>query len=112
MPFTVKLKIIYPNGLEHVIVNTMTPIDDHTSQMVQFCVRNDTEAETKAADVVAFDRAVTLEDKRILESTDPDVPLSLGAEQHMFTDKPGIVMRKKLAALLKAHGELEHTAKP
>lgn len=111
MPFTVKLKIIYPNGLEHVIVNTMTPIDDHTSQMVQFCVRNDTEAETKAADVVAFDRAVTLEDKRILESTDPDVPLSLGAEQHMFTDKPGIVMRKKLAVLLKAHGELEQTAK-
>lgn len=109
MPFTVKLKITYPNGLEHIIVNTMTPINDSTSQMVQFCLRNDTEADTPTQNVVAFDRAVTLEDKRILESTDYDVPLSLKAEQHMFTDKPSIVMRKKLAALLKAHGEVEQT---
>ncbi len=109
MPFTVKLKITYPNGLEHIIVNTMTPIDDQTSQMVQFCVRNDTEADTPAADVIAFDRAVTLEDKRILESTDPDVPLSLRQEQHMPTDKPGIVMRQKMKALLKTFGETEQT---
>jgi phenylpropionate dioxygenase-like ring-hydroxylating dioxygenase large terminal subunit len=109
MPFTVKLKITYPNGLEHIIVNTMTPISDSTSQMVQFCLRNDTEANTPSQDVIAFDRAVTLEDKRILESTNYDVPLGLSQEQHMFTDKPGIVMRKKLAALLKAHGETEQT---
>jgi phenylpropionate dioxygenase-like ring-hydroxylating dioxygenase large terminal subunit len=108
MPFTVTLRIAYPNGLVHMIVNTMTPIDDSTSQMVQFCLRNDTDAETKSSDVIAFDRAVTLEDKIILESTDYDVPLSLGREEHMFTDKPGIVMRKKIAALLKAHGEVEH----
>lgn len=110
MPFTVKLKITYPNGKVHIIVNTMTPITDSKSQMVQFCLRNDTEADTKAEDVVAFDRAVTLEDKRILETTDYDVPLSLSQEQHMFTDKPGILMRKKLAKLLKVHGELEKTA--
>jgi len=109
MPFTVKLRIAYPNGLVHIIVNTMTPIDDSTSQMVQFCLRNDTEVDTKSSDVIAFDRAVTLEDKRILETTDCDVPLSPSKEQHMFTDKPGIVMRKKLAALLKAHGEVEQT---
>jgi phenylpropionate dioxygenase-like ring-hydroxylating dioxygenase large terminal subunit len=103
MPFTVKLKIAYPNGLEHIIVNTMTPISDSCSQMVQFCLRNDTEADTPAKDAIAFDRAVTLEDKRILEGTDYDVPLSLGQEQHMFTDKPGIIMRKKLAALIKSY---------
>ncbi len=77
--------------------------------MVQFCVRNDTEVETKSSDVIAFDRAVTLEDKHILETTDCDVPLSVSQQQHMFTDKPGIVMRKKIAALLKAHGEVEQT---
>ena len=109
MPFTVKLRICYPNGLVHIIVNTMTPIDDSNSQMVQFCVRNDTESDTATKDVVAFDRAVTLEDKRILESTDFDVPLSPNREQHMFTDKPGLIMRKKLLALLKAHGEAEQT---
>lgn len=109
MPFTAKLKIAYPNGLEHIIVNIMTPINDMTSQMVKFCLRNDTEADTPMQNVIAFDRAVTLEDKRILETTDYDVPLSLTQEQHMLTDKPGIVMRKKLAALLKTHGEVEQT---
>jgi phenylpropionate dioxygenase-like ring-hydroxylating dioxygenase large terminal subunit len=109
MPFTIKLKITYPNGLEHIVVNTMTPVSDRTSQMVQFCVRNDTEADTPAADVIAFDRAVTLEDKCILESTDYDVPLSPSQEEHMLTDRPGILIRKKIAALLKAHGEAEQT---
>ena len=105
MPFTIKLKITYPNGLEHIVVNTMTPISDRASQMVQFCVRNDTEADAPAADIIAFDRAVTLEDKRILESTDCDVPLTMRAEEHMFTDRPGIMIRKKIAALIKAYPE-------
>ena len=109
MPFTIKLKITYPNGLEHIIVNTMTPISDRCSQMVQFCVRNDTEADTAAEDVIAFDRAVTLEDKRILESTDYDVPLSPSKEEHMLTDRPGVMIRKKVATLLRTHGEIEQT---
>jgi phenylpropionate dioxygenase-like ring-hydroxylating dioxygenase large terminal subunit len=109
MPFTIRLRINYANGLSHVIVNTMTPINDSTSQMVQFCLRNDAESDTHADDVIAFDRAVTLEDKRILESTDYDVPLSLSKEEHMFTDRPGILIRKQIAALLKAHGEVECT---
>lgn len=109
MPFTIRLRINYPNGLSHVIVNTMTPISDGISQMVQFCVRNDTEADTQAADVIAFDRAVTHEDQRILESTDYDVPLSISREEHMFTDRPGILIRKKIAALLRNHGEVEQT---
>ncbi len=109
LPFTIKLRIAYPNGLVHIIVNTMTPINDSASQMVQFCLRNDTEADTKSSDVIAFDRAVTLEDKRILESTDYDVPLDISKEQHMFTDKPGILIRKRIAALLKEQGEVEQT---
>jgi phenylpropionate dioxygenase-like ring-hydroxylating dioxygenase large terminal subunit len=109
MPFTCKLRINYPNGLVHIIVNTATPIDDRTSQIVQFCLRNDTEAETPAMDVIAFDRRVTLEDKAILETTDYDVPLRPSVEQHMLTDQPGIAMRRKLALLLKAHGEVEQT---
>jgi phenylpropionate dioxygenase-like ring-hydroxylating dioxygenase large terminal subunit len=107
LPFTAKLRIAYPNGLVHIIVNTATPINDSASQIVQFCLRNDTEADTPAADVIAFDRAVTLEDKAILETTDYNTPLDLTKEQHMMTDKPGILMRRKLSALLKAHGEME-----
>ncbi|MCA6595345.1 MAG: aromatic ring-hydroxylating dioxygenase subunit alpha [Pseudanabaena sp. M158S2SP1A06QC] len=100
MPFTCKLRINYPNGLVHIVVNTATPIDDNSSQIVQFCMRNDTEEQTKTTDVIAFDRQVTLEDKAVLESTDYDVPLDTKFEQHMMTDRPGLVMRRKLAAMI------------
>jgi len=92
-------------------VNTATPINDQTSQIVQFCLRNDTEAQTKAADAKAFDRAVTLEDKAILETTDYDVPLELKWEQHIATDQPGILMRHPFSRLFKAHEETEATHK-
>lgn len=107
MPFTCALDIGYPNGLHHVIVNTMTPIHDGESQMVQFCLRNDTEDDTKASDVIAFDRLVTLEDKAILESTDYDVPLEITEEKQLFTDKPGIMMRKQFKTLFEKYGEKE-----
>jgi hypothetical protein len=76
---------------------------------VQFVFRNDTEADVPAADVVAFDRKVTLEDIYILEGTDPDVPLDGRGELNMASDKPGLIMRRKLGALLAAHGETEVT---
>ncbi|MGB3311530.1 MAG: aromatic ring-hydroxylating dioxygenase subunit alpha [Nodosilinea sp.] len=107
MPFARTLKIQYPNGLEHVIFTAYTPIDDQHSQVVQFCLRNDTEAEAKAADIIAFDRQVTSEDRVILEGTDYDAPLTLAEEQHMASDRPGILMRHRLAKLLKEHGEVE-----
>ena len=100
MPFVMKLAIHYPNGLVHSIVMSATPLDDRRSMIVQFCFRNDTEAEAKAAEVIAFDRQVTLEDQRILESTDPDVPLNGRGELNMASDKAGLVMRRMLAALL------------
>jgi hypothetical protein len=107
MPFARTLKIQYPNGLEHVIFTAYTPIDDQQSQVVQFCLRNDTEADAKAADIIAFDRQVTSEDRVILEGTDYDAPLTLAEEQHMASDRPGILMRHRLAKLLRDHGEVE-----
>ncbi|MBW4655309.1 MAG: aromatic ring-hydroxylating dioxygenase subunit alpha [Kaiparowitsia implicata GSE-PSE-MK54-09C] len=107
MPFSRTLKITYPNGLMHLIFTAATPVSDRTSQIVQFCIRNDTEADAKAADIIAFDRQVTGEDKAVLETTNWDTPLDVSAEQHMPSDQPGIIMRRKLTALLKAHGEVE-----
>lgn len=107
MPFTRTLHITYPNGLVHLIFTAATPINDRSSQIVQFCVRNDTEADAKAEDIIAFDRSVTAEDQAVLESTDYDTPLDLAAEQHMASDQPGVIMRRKLAALLREYGEVE-----
>jgi phenylpropionate dioxygenase-like ring-hydroxylating dioxygenase large terminal subunit len=108
MPFVRKLQITYPNGRMHSIVTAAAPIDDRSSQIVQFCFRNDTEAEAPAADIIKFDRQVTNEDRYILESSEFDVPLDqTGFEYNMASDRPGIVMRRMLRALLERHGESE-----
>jgi phenylpropionate dioxygenase-like ring-hydroxylating dioxygenase large terminal subunit len=112
MPFARRLAIQYPHGLVHTIITCATPMTDKSSMILQWCYRNDTEEQVSTADVIAFDRAVTLEDKRILESTDPDVPLadSDGEEMHMHTDYPGVVMRRMFQKLLADHGETEQRA--
>ncbi|MCX7930998.1 MAG: aromatic ring-hydroxylating dioxygenase subunit alpha [Rhodovarius sp.] len=103
MPFLRKLRIRYPNGLSHSIVTAATPIDDTRSQIVQFVYRNDTEADAKAEDIIAFDRLVTAEDRDILESTDPDVPLDqTGREYNMVSDRPGVLMRRMLLDLMRS----------
>ena len=95
-----------------VRIHFSTPMTDRTSMILQWVYRNDTEEQVSSGDVVAFDRAVTLEDKRILESCDADVPLADtdGEEMHMRTDYPGVVMRRMLAKLLADHGETEQRA--
>ena len=113
MPFVRKLQITYPNGLVHSIVTAGTPIDDGSSQIVQFCFRNDTEADAPAAEVNRFDRQVTLEDQAILESTDCDVPLDqTEVEANMPSDRPGVTMRRMLLDLLRQHGETESRRAP
>lgn len=109
LPFARALRITYPNGLFHMIFTAATPIDDERSMVCQFVVRNDTEADAPAEDIIAFDRMVTNEDKDILESTEGDVPLEIGTREeiHMRSDRPGIVMRQKMKSLLDAHGEEE-----
>ena len=103
MPFARTLKITYPNGLMHLIFTAATPVSDRTSQIVQFCIRNDTEADASVESINAFDRQVVSEDKVVLETTDYDTPIEVSAEQHMPSDKPGIVMRQQLAALYKRY---------
>jgi phenylpropionate dioxygenase-like ring-hydroxylating dioxygenase large terminal subunit len=77
MPFFRKLRMRYPDGLVHTIITAATPISDHSSQIIQIAYRNDTEAEAKAADIIAFDRAVVTEDRDVLESTTFDTPVDL-----------------------------------
>jgi phenylpropionate dioxygenase-like ring-hydroxylating dioxygenase large terminal subunit len=110
MPFIRKTQISYPTGLIHSIVTCATPIDDQRSQIIQFCFRNDTEADTSTEDVIRFDRAVVEEDRFILEGTDWDIPLQgRGIEMSMASDRPGLLMRDMLAELFEAHGEVDVT---
>ncbi|MEN9225543.1 MAG: aromatic ring-hydroxylating dioxygenase subunit alpha [Thermostichus sp. HHBFW_bins_43] len=101
MPFLHRGKIVYPNGLEAILFVAMTPIDDYTSQMAHFWIRSDREEDAPAANIIAFNRQVMDEDRVILETIPADRPLAVESEQHMLSDKPSILMRRKLMALLR-----------
>jgi phenylpropionate dioxygenase-like ring-hydroxylating dioxygenase large terminal subunit len=98
VPFFRVTEIAYPNGLKNILVTAMAPIDDRRTRFNQFVLRNDTEEQVPTPQVIAFDRKVTLEDKRILETTEPDVPFpgETATEVHMMSDRPGLLMRRKI----------------
>lgn len=93
-PFLRVMSITYPNGLRHLLVTGITPVDDTHLRLVQWAWRNDTEESVPAADVVAFDRAVTLEDQWLLEMTKPDYELELSELAHIKVDRGTIAVRK------------------
>ena len=109
-PFSRRLDIEYPSGIRHIIINAFTPIDDGRMQLCQWLFRNDTEADCPAQMLIDFDDEITREDKDILESTDPDAVVDLrrrGVEYSMDSDRPGILIRRRLMALLSGAGEVE-----
>jgi phenylpropionate dioxygenase-like ring-hydroxylating dioxygenase large terminal subunit len=109
MPFCRTLDIEYPSGLRHIIFNSATPIDDGSIQLVQILFRNDREQDCSTKELIDWDAAIIAEDREILESTDPDaiVDVERKIEMHMPSDRPGLIMRKRLLALLTEHGETE-----
>ena len=109
MPFCRTLDIEYRSGLRHIIFNSATPIDDGSIQLVQILFRNDREEDCSTQELIDWDAAVIEDDREILESTDPDaiVDVTRKIEMHMSSDRPGLIMRKRLLALLEAHGERE-----
>jgi phenylpropionate dioxygenase-like ring-hydroxylating dioxygenase large terminal subunit len=109
LPFCRRMDMLYPSGIRHIIINCATPIDDGRIQLVQLLYRNDTEADCPQQLLIDWDAAIVYEDRGVLESTDPDATLdvSLRIEQHMPSDRPGLIMRRRLLALLREHGEDE-----
>ena len=110
LPFSRRLDIEYPSGIRHVIINCFTPIDDGAMQLCQWLFRNDSEEDCPAQMLIDFDDEITREDKDILESTDPDALVDTrrrGVEYSMDSDRPGMMIRKRLMELLSRHGEQE-----
>ena len=109
MPFSRVFHATYPTGIQHIIFNCATPIDDHSIQLAQVLIRNDTEADCSTKELCDWDRAILDEDRAILEATNADAAVDTRrrVEFHMESDKPGILMRKKLMDLFDEHGEVE-----
>ena len=93
-PFVRVLSSRYPGGAVHRIVTAATPVDEHRLRLVQWAVRNDTEADAAAADIVAFDRRVTWEDQRLLEGIWAPYSADLDANVHIKVDRPTVEMRR------------------
>lgn len=112
MPFIRYAVIRYPNGLEHILVTCATPVADNETQVIQWVYRNDTEEDVSTEDVIEHDRAITLEDKAILESCEPDVPLAVKGDEEMLmaSDRVPLAMRRMLLKLLNEHGESDQRA--
>lgn len=110
LPFVRRFGCTYPeSGIHHIIYNCATPIDDKSIMLVQWLYRNDSETACSTQELIDWDAPITLEDKDILEACDYDacVDTRRRVEFHMVSDKPGLIMRKRLFALLQEHGEEE-----
>jgi phenylpropionate dioxygenase-like ring-hydroxylating dioxygenase large terminal subunit len=109
MPFCRRLDMEYPSGLRHIIFNCATPVDDCNIKLAQILYRNDTEENCSTEELIAWDAVILEEDRDILESTDPDAPIDMSrkVEAHMPSDRPGMIMRRRLMELLEKHGEKE-----
>ena len=75
LPFTVRSTISYDSGLHHIMLLLTTPIDDVTSYFTFVVWRND-DFSVSAEDVIAFDRMIGEEDKRMLEKIPGVLPFS------------------------------------
>ena len=110
LPFSRRFGCTYPDsGVHHIIYNCATPIDDQRMLLVQWLYRNDSEEACSTQELIAWDAAIVAEDREILEATDYDacIDTTRRVEFHMPSDQPGLVIRRQLLALLRAHGEEE-----
>ena len=109
LPFCRRMDMEYPSGIRHIIINCATPIDDEHIQLMQLLYRNDREEDCSTAKLIAWDQKITNEDRDVLESTDPDATIDITTkiEAHMPSDRPGIILRKRLLDLLRQNGEEE-----
>lgn len=99
LPFTVRSTISYESGLQHIMLLLTAPIDDVTSYFTFVVWRND-DFSVSAEDVIAFDRMIGEEDKRMLEKIPGVLPFSPLALANSQSDKPSAAWRHQFVRLL------------
>ena len=85
LPFTVRRHYLIRLGTANTSLLLTTPIDDVTSYFTFVVWRND-DFSVSAEDVIAFDRMIGEEDKRMLEKIPgvmPFSPLALANSHHL-----------------------------
>jgi phenylpropionate dioxygenase-like ring-hydroxylating dioxygenase large terminal subunit len=93
-PFFGKLHITYPDGLGHIMLKAITPVDDVSCFILQVVLRTDTEADRPAAEILAFDDAVENEDSALLNRLPDDFPLAPHLNAHARADRNSLAIRR------------------
>ncbi len=100
LPFLVRSTIEYTaTGLQHILLLVTTPVDDETSLFTFVVWRND-DRSVSDYDVVAFDRAIGAEDKRMLERVPGTLPLDATTLVNTQADRASVEWRRRLRELL------------
>lgn len=94
LPFFMNLHITYPDGLQHVMLKAITPVDDEHCAILQTVLRTDTEADRPRADIVAFDDLVEQEDAALLDRLPPPFPLAPHLNAHAKADRNSLLLRR------------------
>jgi phenylpropionate dioxygenase-like ring-hydroxylating dioxygenase large terminal subunit len=93
-PFTGHLLIRYPDGVGHIMIKAITPVDDERCLLVQTVLRTDAEADRPAADILAFDNVVEDEDRALLELLPTPFPLDPHLNAHAKADRNSLAIRR------------------
>jgi phenylpropionate dioxygenase-like ring-hydroxylating dioxygenase large terminal subunit len=101
LPFNVRSTIHYESGLDHVILLISTPISDTRSYFTFVVWRND-DFSVPSDEVIAFDRAIGEEDRRMLEQVGGVLPLGRTDLVSVQADKASVEWRRRFAELLGA----------
>lgn len=99
LPLTVRSTIEYESGLQHVLLLCSTPVDDVSSLFTFVVWRND-DHETDPEDVIAFDRAIGEEDRRLLEQLVGTLPLGRTDLASVQADRCSVEWRRRFAELV------------
>lgn len=99
-PLGLTLDLDWPNGKQQTIALFATPRDASSCTILRFYWRNDSEAEIAANDVIAFERALIDQDRRILEAMPTELDPWPEHELLIEADQPIAKMRQLLQKFL------------
>jgi len=99
-PFVQISRFRFPDRLVHILFKACCPRRDGATDVFLTVIRNDTEADVAASEIVDFERRVEEEDARVLATVPPEFPLEATAQVHLRHDRAGVELRRLYARLV------------
>jgi phenylpropionate dioxygenase-like ring-hydroxylating dioxygenase large terminal subunit len=104
-PVHTRIRLSYGgSAADYCFYGSATPLDDEHSLYVRVSALAGTEEDQPYSMFWDFSRRVTLEDKFVLEETNPDFPLDITQEVHLRSDKVTLEYRRQLVRLAASRG--------